>query len=162
MYLGSDNALDNEDKWVIGSILTFIETVIFTIVMLTLETDDLHTMRSRGTAYHLTYIMVGAFIAKTGLYYYIEKKMAEADAAREAEEEAALGNQKVVKETPEIETFVTTYFEFPGTFTTNLLNSRKFLQVGLGVSTQYDDTVMANVEGRQTGCCKFPNIAGLL
>ena len=30
-----------------------------------------------------------------------------------------------------------------------MLNSRKFLQVGLGVSTQYDDTVMGNVEGHQ-------------
>ena len=54
----------------------------------------------------------------------IEKKMAEADAERQAEEEAALSNEKVVKELPEIETFVTTYFEFPGTFTTNLKASR--------------------------------------
>ena len=79
----------------------------------------------------------------------IEKKMAEADAERLAEEEAALSNEKVVKETPDIETFVTTYFEFPGTFTTNLRSSRKFLQVGLGVSTQYDDEVITNVEDHQ-------------
>ena len=79
----------------------------------------------------------------------IEKKMAEAEAEREAEEEAALSNDKVVKETPEIETFVTTYFEFPGTFTTNLRESRKFLQLGLGVSTQYDDEVISNVEDHQ-------------
>ena len=79
----------------------------------------------------------------------IERKMEEADAKKIAEEEAAKGDSKVVKETPEVETFVTTYFEFPGTFTTNLLESRKFLQVGLGVSTQYDDTVMGNVEGHQ-------------
>lgn len=79
----------------------------------------------------------------------IEKKMAEADAEREAEEEAALSNEKVVKETPDIETFVTTYFEFPGNFTTNLRGSRKFLQVGLGVSTQYDDEVISNVEDHQ-------------
>ena len=79
----------------------------------------------------------------------IEKKMAEADAERVAEEEAALSNEKVVKETPDIETFVTTYFEFPGTFTTNLRSSRKFLQVGLGVSTQYDDEVISNVEDHQ-------------
>ncbi len=46
----------------------------------------------------------------------IEKKMAEVEAEREAEEEAALSNDKVVKETPDIETFVTTYFEFPGHF----------------------------------------------
>ena len=79
----------------------------------------------------------------------IEKKMAEADAERLAEEEAALDNERVVKETPDIETFVTTYFEFPGTFTTNLRSSRKFLQVGLGVSTQYDDEVITNVEDHQ-------------
>ena len=79
----------------------------------------------------------------------IEKKMAEAEAEREAEDEAALSNDKVVKETPEIETFVTTYFEFPGTFTTNLRGSRKFLQLGLGVSTQYDDEVISNVEDHQ-------------
>ena len=79
----------------------------------------------------------------------IERKMEEADAKKIAEEEAEKGDSKVAKETPEVETFVTTYFEFPGTFTTNLLNSRKFLQVGLGVSTQYDDTVMGNVESHQ-------------
>ena len=79
----------------------------------------------------------------------IEKKMAEVEAEREAEEEAALSNDKVVKETPDIETFVTTYFEFPGTFTTNLRGSRKFLQLGLGVSTQYDDEVISNVEDHQ-------------
>lgn len=79
----------------------------------------------------------------------IEKKMAEADAERKAEEEAALGNEKVAKELPEIETFITTYFEFPGTFTTNLKASRKFLQLGLGVSTQYDDEVITNVEDHQ-------------
>ena len=79
----------------------------------------------------------------------IEKKMAEADAEREAEQKAALSNEKVAKELPEIETFVTTYFEFPGTFTTNLKASRKFLQLGLGVSTQYDDEVITNVEDHQ-------------
>ena len=84
----------------------------------------------------------------------IERKMEEADAKKIAEEEAAKGDNKVAKETPEVETFVTTYFEFPGTFTTNLMNSRKFLQVGLGVSTQYDDTVMGNVESHQLACAQ--------
>ena len=79
----------------------------------------------------------------------IERKMVEAEEKKEADEEAEEGETKVAKETPEIDTFMTTYFEFPGTFTTNLMNSRRFLQVGLGVSTQYDDTVMANVEAHQ-------------
>ena len=79
----------------------------------------------------------------------IERKMIEAEEEKAAEEVAAEGEQKVSKETPEIDTFMTTYFEFPGTFTTNLMKSRRFLQVGLGVSTQYDDTVMGNVEAHQ-------------
>ena len=81
----------------------------------------------------------------------IERKMVEADEKKAAEEKAAEGESKVAKETPEVKTFVTTYFEFPGTFTTNLMNSRKFLQVGLGVSTQYDDKVMVNIEAHQLG-----------
>ncbi len=79
----------------------------------------------------------------------IERKMIEAEEEKAAEEEAAEGEQKVAKDTPEVDTFMTTYFEFPGTFTTNLMKSRRFLQVGLGVSTQYDDTVMGNVEAHQ-------------
>jgi len=41
------------------------------------------------------------------------------------------------------------YFEFAGTFTTNLAGSRKMLQVGIGVSTIYDDTVISNLESHQ-------------
>ena len=81
----------------------------------------------------------------------IERKMVEADEKKAADEEAAAGESKLAKETPEVKTFMTTYFEFPGTFTTNLMNSSRFLQVGLGVSTQYDDKVMANVEAHQLG-----------
>ena len=79
----------------------------------------------------------------------IDRKMDEAEEKKAADEEAVDGEQKVSKETPEVKTFMTTYFEFPGTFTTNLMNSRKFLQVGVGVSTQYDDTVMGNVDAHQ-------------
>ena len=57
--------------------------------------------------------------------------------------------EKVALETPETQVFLTTYFEFPGNFTTNLMNSRKFLQISLGVSTQYDDRVMTNVDEHQ-------------
>mgnify|MGYP003976039669 FL=1 len=80
----------------------------------------------------------------------IEKKMEQAEAERAAEEDLASDEaSKVSKEAPEVEAFVTTYFEFPGTFTTNLMNSRKFAQVGIGVSTQYDESVMVNVEAHQ-------------
>ena len=54
--------------------------------------------------------------------------------------------QKNTKDIPEEEKFVTTYYEFPEAMTTNLAGSTRFLQVGLGISTQYDDQVIANVE----------------
>lgn len=80
----------------------------------------------------------------------IERTKDEADAEKQAAlEQAQNAAEKVAKEKPEAETFVTTYFEFPGTFTTNLRSSRKFLQLGLGVSTQYDESVMLNIETHQ-------------
>ena len=75
LYLGSDNALNNEGAWLLGSFLTFLESLIFIIVMLTLDTDILHTLRTRQTAQHLCYVMLCSFFAKTGLYYYIENEM---------------------------------------------------------------------------------------
>lgn len=78
----------------------------------------------------------------------IERKMQEREAA-EVEQADNSTPQKLSKDTPEEEVFETIYHEFPGTFTTNLDGSRKMLQVGVGVSTQYDDTVMMNVESHQ-------------
>lgn len=57
--------------------------------------------------------------------------------------------KKNVKEVPAIDTFDTTYYEFTGNLTTNLRESRKFLQVSVAVSTQYDEQVMANVDAHQ-------------
>lgn len=78
----------------------------------------------------------------------IERKMQEREAA-EAEADNATAMAKQTKDTPVDEVFETIYHEFPGTFTTNLNGSRKMLQVGVGLSTQYDDTVMMNVESHQ-------------
>ncbi len=77
----------------------------------------------------------------------IERKMKEAEEAAALAAAEDTGPEK--KEAPEVKNFLTTYYEFSGTFTTNLRESRKFLQVGVGVSTQYDDAVMANVESHQ-------------
>ncbi|MDG2406658.1 MAG: flagellar basal body-associated FliL family protein [Paracoccaceae bacterium] len=61
--------------------------------------------------------------------------------------EECLGpEEKVAKEIPEDEIFKTQYFEFPATLTTNLKGSRRFLQVGITISTQYDETVIENVQ----------------
>lgn len=59
------------------------------------------------------------------------------------------GPTRTAKPVEGVEVFVTSYYEFPGNFTTNLRASRKFLQLGIGVSTQYDETVVRNVETHQ-------------
>lgn len=73
----------------------------------------------------------------------------EGEAAEGEGEDGEGGISKNVKAVPDVETFQTTYYEFSGNLTTNLKNSRKFLQIGIGVSTQYDETVMANVDSHQ-------------
>ena len=44
---------------------------------------------------------------------------------------------------------MTSYYTFADNFTTNLNKSKQFLQVSVGVSTQYDETVIENVEKHQ-------------
>ena len=79
-----------------------------------------------------------------------EKKKPEDADNKEGEEEGEDGMiKKNVKAIPEVDTYETTYFEFPGDFTTNLKGSRKFLQVSVVVSTQYDEQVMEVVDSHQ-------------
>ena len=79
-----------------------------------------------------------------------EKKKTEDAENKDGEEEGEDGRMKKnVKAIPEVDTYETTYFEFPGDFTTNLKGSRKFLQVSVGVSTQYDEQVMEVVDSHQ-------------
>lgn len=74
-------------------------------------------------------------------------RLLEADSA--ADGASADGPQRVPREMPETRQFETRYYEFPDPLTTNLKGSRQFLQLGVGVSTQYDDTVIAHVETHQ-------------
>ena len=60
------------------------------------------------------------------------------------------GPEKVTKETPKQEVFQTLYYEIPGSMTTNLKGSRRFLQIGIGVSTKYDQEILDNVENHLT------------
>ena len=78
-----------------------------------------------------------------------KKEKEESSEKREGEEGEEGVIKKNVKEVPEVDTYETTYFEFPGDFTTNLKGSRKFLQVSVGVSTQYDEKVMEVVDSHQ-------------
>ena len=78
------------------------------------------------------------------------KEAQEEDETKEGEVEGEDGVlQKNVKAIPEVNSYETTYFEFPGDFTTNLKDSRKFLQLSVGVSTQYDEKVMEVVDSHQ-------------
>ena len=90
----------------------------------------------------------------------IERSNPQAQPAEESvsEDELAEGGEegteggvpkKVPRLAPGETVFLTTYYEFPGNLTTNLRGSRKFIQLGIAVSTQYDDTVMENVDSHQ-------------
>lgn len=70
----------------------------------------------------------------------------EADDAEGGEDESRPKPEKVTKESPKDEVFQTLYYEIPGTMTTNLRDSRRFLQIGVGISTRYDDEILRNVE----------------
>ena len=79
-----------------------------------------------------------------------KKTVEKSDEKKEGEEEGEDGIiKKNVKEVPDVDAYETTYFEFPGDFTTNLKNSRKFLQISVGVSTQYDEKVIETVDQHQ-------------
>ena len=54
--------------------------------------------------------------------------------------------EKISKDTPKAEVFQTLYYEIPGSLTTNLKGSRRFLQISVGVSTKYDQKILDNVE----------------
>ena len=129
--------------------------------------NDEEPKKSKGFLIKIILFVVGGFVligAGLGVGYFlfgasqpdpseqieeiIERKMQEAEAAEQEALDNAT-NQRVSKETPEVENFVTIYYEFPGTFTSNLMGSRKMLQVGVGVSTQYDDSIMEMVESHQ-------------
>ena len=50
------------------------------------------------------------------------------------------------KPVPSREQYVTSYFEFPGNFTTNMRGSRRFVQMSIGLATQFDQRVIENVQ----------------
>ena len=78
-----------------------------------------------------------------------EESEVEMECVENADGEEECVPKKKVKKVNVEEKFLTTYYEFPGNFTTNLRDSKKFLQITVGVSTQYDEEVMVNVESHQ-------------
>lgn len=45
-----------------------------------------------------------------------------------------------------IKDFKTSYYEMPGSLTTNLKGSKRFLQLSVGMSTKYEQVVLENVK----------------
>ena len=78
-----------------------------------------------------------------------EESEVEMECTENADGEEECVPKKKVKKVNVEEKFLTTYYEFPGNFTTNLRESKQFLQITVGVSTQYDEEVMVNVESHQ-------------
>ena len=78
-----------------------------------------------------------------------EESDVEMECVENADGEEECVPKKKVKKVNVEEKFLTTYYEFPGNFTTNLRDSKKFLQITVGVSTHYDEEVMVNVESHQ-------------
>lgn len=105
----------------------------------------------------ITWLLATVILAGVGFgagFYYANDplspsqevlRLIEQDAADAAADEEA-GPKRVPREVPQTEQFETSYYEFPDALTTNLKGSRRFLQVGVGLSTQYDASVIANVE----------------
>ncbi|MCG7492818.1 flagellar basal body-associated protein FliL [Thalassobius sp. Cn5-15] len=114
--------------------------------------------KKKGGAVKMILLMVvGAGLAGGGFFggkYFAESSMSPADEVLRlieetgpaTEEMGEEGPMKVSKELPEEPMFVTQYFEFPDPLTTNLKGSSRFLQLGIGLSTQYDEAVLNNVQ----------------
>lgn len=82
--------------------------------------------------------------AQNVLSLLAEEKSAGEEGDGTDEEEA--GPKRIPKDLPEAEIFQTSYYEMADALTTNLKDSRSFLQIGISMSTQYDQAVIDNVE----------------
>ena len=82
LYTGSDNAIDDEYNakcWIFGSMLTFLEMMVFMIVMFTLPTNAMQDLRDQGTAVGITIFMIVSFVIKTVLWVYIHGTLGDSD-----------------------------------------------------------------------------------
>ena len=83
----------------------------------------------------------------------VEEQIAELEAEAEAEAEGLEGEGEaegepapVPLETPELQKFKKSYKEIKKSFVSNIKNSRKVMQVQVGIMTHYDEKVITNVE----------------
>ena len=92
-----------------------------------------------------TMFVTGAFDKKDT--HEIEARLAEleaqASAAKSASEESP---QKVAKESPELTRFENSYMDLEKPLVSNMMNSRKVMQVNISIMTHYDERVFKNVK----------------
>ncbi|MEL7300698.1 MAG: flagellar basal body-associated FliL family protein [Pseudomonadota bacterium] len=84
-----------------------------------------------------------------GIFYAGQQEPASGDILQLIESEGGVGAdgaKRVPRALPDRSAFETRYHEFAEPLTTNLRGSRRFLQIGVGISTQYDDTVISHIE----------------
>ena len=81
LFFGSDNAFEDDYLWMMGCAITFVEMVVFQIVLFTIDASNnplLQAMRESGTARTLSIIIWVCFLVKHYTHYYIGCKMFDA------------------------------------------------------------------------------------
>src|SRR6056297_84517 len=119
------------------------------------QTPDPETApRSGGMMRKILMLVVGLVLLGAGFgggVFFADARPSPAEEVlhlidRQAAAEPDDTQQKQAKTVPDIAAFETRYYEFPEPLVTNLKASRKLMQLGIGLSTQYDEQVIANVE----------------
>ena len=72
LYFGSDNALNADYMWVIGSVMTALDLFVFLIVINTLHIVELDVMREHDSVRDISIISCCALLVKTMLWMIIE------------------------------------------------------------------------------------------
>ena len=77
----------------------------------------------------------------------MEERLAELEAQASAAKAASDAiPQKVTKETPELTRFENSYMDLEKPLVSNMMNSRKVMQVNISIMTHYDERVFKNVK----------------
>lgn len=92
-----------------------------------------------------TMFVTGAFDKKDTAA--IEARLAELEAQASASKSASEESpQKVTKDSPELTRFENSYMDLEKPLVSNMMNSRKVMQVNVSIMTHYDERVFKNVK----------------
>ena len=100
-------------------------------------------------------VLAGTVVGTMFLTGYFDHKDTSAVEARLAELEAAASAakaasdaipQKVTKDSPELTRFENSYMDLEKPLVSNMMNSRKVMQVNISIMTHYDERVFKNVK----------------